>query len=161
MIAVTPRVAGGPAVPFFSNINAAELWGAEIEAAYDAERWFAQLAYSHVKSKNVATGLTLPDTPAENVVLTVGAKLPEQALTVGWRASYFDNIRTSSATTTGASYDTHDLFVTWSPEEGPLAGLEVNLAVDNVFDRSYRNNLATENALGRAAKLSIAKRIAF
>ena len=161
MIATTPRVAGGPAVPFFSNINAAALWGAEIEAAYDAERWFAQLAYSHVKSKNKATGLTLPDTPAENVVLTVGAKLPEQSLTVGWRASYFDNIRTSSAATTGASYDTHDLFVTWSPEEGPLAGLEVNLAVDNVFDRNYRNNLATENALGRAAKLSIAKRIAF
>jgi hemoglobin/transferrin/lactoferrin receptor protein len=161
MIATTPRLAGGPAVPFFSNINAAELWGAEIEAAYDAERWFAQLAYSHVKSKNKATGLTLADTPAENVVLTVGAKLPEQSLTVGWRASYFDNIRTSSAATTGASYDTHDLFVTWSPDEGPLAGLDVNLSVENVFDRAYRNNLSLDNAAGRTAKLSVAKRIAF
>lgn len=161
MIATTPRVAGGPAVPYFSNIAAAELWGAEIEAAYDADRWFAQLAYSHVKSKNRATGLTLPDTPAENVVLTLGAKLPEQGLTLGWRASYFDKIRTSSATTIGASHDTHDLFVTWSPEEGPLAGLDVNLSVENVFDRTYRNNLSLDNAAGRTAKLSIAKRIAF
>ncbi len=161
MIATTPRVAGGPAVPYFSNIAAAELWGAEVEAAYDAERWFAQLAYSHVKSKNAATGLTLPDTPAENVVLTVGAKLPDQGLTVGWRASYFDKIRTSSATTTGASYDTHDVFLTWSPEEGPLAGLDVNLSVENVFDRAYRNNLSLDNAAGRTAKLSVVKRIAF
>lgn len=161
MIATTPRVAGGPAVPYFSNIAAAELWGAEVEAAYDAERWFAQLAYSHVKSKNAATGLTLPDTPAENVVLTVGAKLPDQGLTVGWRASYFDKIRTSSATTTGASHDTHDVFLTWSPEEGPLAGLDVNLSVENVFDRAYRNNLSLDNAAGRTAKLSVAKRIAF
>ena len=161
MIATTPRVAGGPAVPYFSNIAAAELWGAEIEAAYDADRWFAQLAYSHVKSKNRATGLTLPDTPAENVVLTLGAKLPEQGLTLGWRASYFDKIRTSSATTTGASYDTHDLFLTWSPEEGPLAGLDVNLSVENLFDRTYRNNLSLDNAAGRTAKLSVAKRITF
>lgn len=161
MIATTPRVAGGPAVPYFSNIAAAELWGAEVEAAYDAERWFAQLAYSHVKSKNAATGLTLPDTPAENVVLTVGAKLPDQGLTVGWRASYFDKIRTSSATTTGASHDTHDVFLTWSPEEGLLAGLDVNLSVENVFDRAYRNNLSLDNAAGRTAKLSVAKRIAF
>lgn len=161
MIATTPRVAGGPAVPYFSNIAAAELWGAEIEAAYDVDRWFAQLAYSHVKSKNRATGLTLPDTPAENVVLTLGAKLPEQGLTLGWRASYFDKIRTSSATTIGASHDTHDLFLTWSPEEGPLAGLDVNLSVENVFDRTYRNNLSLDNAAGRTAKLSIAKRIAF
>jgi hemoglobin/transferrin/lactoferrin receptor protein len=161
MIATTPRVAGGPAVPYFSNIAAAELWGAEIEAAYDAERWFAQVAYSHVKSKNKATGLTLADTPAENVVVTLGAKLPEQGVTVGWRASYFDKIRTSSATTSGASYDTHDVFLTWSPEAGPLAGLDVNLSVENVFDRAYRNNLSLDNAVGRTAKLSVAKRIAF
>ena len=161
MIATTPRVAGGPSVPYFSNIAAAELWGAEVEAAYDADRWFAQLAYAHVKSKNRATGLTLPDTPAENVVLTVGAKLPEQSLTIGWRASYFDKIRTSSATTSGASYDTHDIFITWSPEEGPLAGLDVNLSVENVFDRAYRNNLSLDNAVGRTAKLSVAKRITF
>jgi hemoglobin/transferrin/lactoferrin receptor protein len=161
MIAVTPRVAGGDPVPYFSNIAAAKLWGAEIEAAYDAERWFAQLAYSQVRSKDRSTGLTLADTPAENVVLTVGAKLPDQGLTIGWRASYFDDIVTSSATTSAPHYDTHDLFVTWSPQDGLLAGLDVNLSVENVFDATYRNNLSLDNAIGRNAKLSISKNISF
>jgi len=161
LITTTPRPVAGAPVPYFSNVAAAEIWGGEVEAAYDAERWFAQLAYSHVKSRNRATGLTLPDTPAEHVVLTLGAKLPERAMTLGWRASYFDGIVTSSATTTAPSYDTHDLFVTWAPEEGALAGLEVNLSVENVFDAAYRNNLSLDMAPGRTAKLSVAKRIAF
>ncbi|MGQ0565833.1 MAG: TonB-dependent receptor domain-containing protein [Gemmobacter sp.] len=161
MIATTPRVAGGDPVPYFSNIAAARLWGAEIEAAYDAERWFAQLAYSQVRSKDRSTGLTLADTPAENVVLTVGAKLSAQDLTIGWRASYDDDIVTSSATTTASHYDTHDLFLTWSPQDGMLAGLDVNLSVDNLFDATWRNNLSLDNATGRNAKLSISNSISF
>lgn len=157
LIAVTPRVTGGPAVPYFSNINAAEIWGAELEASYDAERWFAQLAYSQVRSEDRSTGLTLADTPAENAVLTLGAKLPEQNLTIGWRASYFDEITTSSATTSAPAYDTHDIFATWSPDRGALQGLEVNIAIDNVFDASYRNNLALDNAPGRTISLTLAK----
>jgi hemoglobin/transferrin/lactoferrin receptor protein len=143
--------------PYYRNIRAAEIWGAEIEASYDAERWFGSLAWSHVKSKDKDTGLTLADTPAENVALTVGAKFPAQNLIVGWRGYYFDDITTSSATTSGDHYDTHDLFITWSPEDGVLAGLDVNLSVENVFDKTYRNNLALDPSPGRNAKLSISK----
>ncbi|WP_323006446.1 TonB-dependent receptor domain-containing protein [Pseudorhodobacter sp.] len=157
MIATTPRVAGGAAVPYFSNIAAAKLWGVEVEADYDADRWFAQLAYSNVRSKDRSTGLTLADTPAENVALTLGAKLPDQNLTIGWRAAYFDKITTSSATTSGAAYDSHDVFVTWKPQDGVLAGLDLNLSLTNVFDADYRNNLSLDAAPGRSAKLSIGK----
>jgi hemoglobin/transferrin/lactoferrin receptor protein len=157
LIAVTPRVPRGPAVPYFSNIDAAEIWGAELEASYDADRWFAQLAYAQVRSKDRATGLTLADTPAENAVLTLGAKLPAQNLTLGWRASYFDAITTSSATTSAPAYDTHDLFAIWSPDRGALEGVQVNLAIDNVFDATYRNNLALDNAPGRTISLTLAK----
>lgn len=167
MIATTPRRPGGPPVTFFSNINRAELWGGEIEAAYEAERWFAQLAYSNVRSRDRSTGFTLNDTPAENVVLTLGAKLPERDLTLGWRASYFDAIvtgnpsATTPASTTAAAYNTHDIFVTWTPADGALAGLDVNLSVNNVFDASYRNNLELDQAIGRNAKLSITKTVAW
>lgn len=143
--------------PYYRNIRDAEIWGAELEAAYDAERWFGSLAWSHVKSKDASTGLTLADTPAENVALTLGAKFPVQNLTLGWRAAWFDDITTSSATTTGKSYDTHDLFVSWTPDQGALAGMEVNFAVENVFDKTYRNNLSLDNAPGRNAKLTISK----
>ena len=161
LIATTPRPAAGAGVPYFSNIAAAEIWGAEIEANYEADRWFGQLAYAQVKSRNLATGQTLQDTPAENVVLTLGAKLPDQNLTLGWRGSYFDGIVTAAAATSAGSYGVQDVFLTWAPDQGVLAGLEVNLSVENITDRAYRNNLATENAPGRNAKLSIAKRIAF
>jgi hemoglobin/transferrin/lactoferrin receptor protein len=161
MIATTPRVAGGAAVPYFSNIAAAKLWGVEVEADYDADRWFAQLAYSNVRSKDRSTGLTLADTPAENVALTLGAKLPDHNLTVGWRAAYFDKITTSSATTSGSAYDTHDVFVTWKPQDGVMAGLDVNLSLTNVFNADYRNNLSLDSAPGRSAKLSIGKSISW
>ncbi len=161
LITTTPRPvlsAGGPtSVPYFSNINEARIWGAEIEASYDASLWFAQLAYSQVRSEDRSTGLTLPDTPAENAVLTLGAKLPEQNMTVGWRAFFYDDITTSSATTTAESYNTHDLFATWSPDRGVLQGLDVNLAINNVFDATYRNNLAQDTAPGRTISLSVAK----
>ncbi len=161
MIATTPRVAGGAAVPYFSNIASAELWGAELEASYDSEFWFTSLSWSHVRSKDGTTGLTLADTPAENVALTIGGKLPAQNVSFGWTGYYYDDITTSSATTSAAHYDTHDMFVKWSPQEGVLKGLDVNFAVENMFDKTYRNNLALDNGVGRNYKLSIAKSVSF
>lgn len=163
MIARNSTGAAGVA-PFFVNLRSARIWGAELEASYDAERWFAGLAWSKVKSKDGATGLQLSDTPAENVALTLGAKVPDRGLVIGWRAQYFDAITNHSpgstavnASASGSAYDTHDLFVTWSPEEGALAGLDVNLTVENVFDAAYRNNLALDPAPGVNAKLSVGK----
>lgn len=161
LIATTPRLAGGPAVPYYSNLRSATIKGIELEAGYDAERWFGNLAYSLVESKDNATGLTLPETPAENVALTVGAKFPAQNIVLGWRAYWFEKITTSSATTTAPGYDVHDIFLTWTPQEGALQGFAVNLAVENVFDKTYRNNLALDNAAGRTAKLSITKQVSW
>lgn len=150
--------------PFFINLRSARIWGAELEASYDAERWFGSLAWSKVKSKDGTTGLQLSDTPAENVALTIGAKMPDLGLIIGWRAQYFDNITNYSAGSTavnasasGRAYDTHDLFVTWTAQQGPLEGLEINLSVENVFDASYRNNLALDEAPGLNAKLTLGK----
>lgn len=160
---LTDLIAANPSnsvnVPYFHNIDSAKIWGGEIEAAYEAERWFGQLAYSKVKSKDDATGKTLTDTPAENIALTLGAKFQNQGIRAGWRVQGFSGITTASSTTSGTGYAVHDLFVTWAPQDGALKGLEVNLAVENVFDRAYRNNLSLDNAPGRNVKLSLAKAI--
>lgn len=165
----------GP-VQRYDNARAAEIWGAELEAAYDADRWFASLGYSNVRSAfretgragNQGEGLTLPDTPAENVSVTVGAKLPDQGMTVGWTAYYFDAITNSTVPTsplqtvssvTTPAYDTYDLFVTWRPEAGALAGIDVTLTVENVFDADYKNNLETDRGQGMNAKLTIGKNV--
>jgi hemoglobin/transferrin/lactoferrin receptor protein len=154
---ISANASGSANVPYFRNIDAAKIWGGELEAAYDAERWFAQLAYSKVKSKDKATGLTLADTPAQNIALTLGAKFPDQGVRAGWTVQGFSGIETSSTSTTASGYATHDIFVSWQPVQ--LAGLEVNLTVENVFDREYRNNLSLDNAPGRNVKLAMAKAI--
>ena len=157
LIAANPS--GSVNVPYFHNIDRAKIWGAELEAAYEAERWFGQLALSQVRSKDKSTGKVLTDTPAKNIALTLGAKFPDQALRMGWRVQGFGGITTASTTTSAAGYALHDAFVSWKPEEGALAGLEVNLTVENLFDREYRNNLTLDNGVGRNVKLSVAKAV--
>jgi hemoglobin/transferrin/lactoferrin receptor protein len=162
------------AVPRYLNVRAAEIWGGEVEAAYDAERWFASLGYSNVRSAYrdmptaAANGLTIADTPAENVALTLGAKLPGPGLTLGWTAYYFDSITTYSVATSAAgtvtptstpAYDTHDLFVTWKPEAGLMAGMDFTLTVENVFDADHKNNLSLDRGEGINAKLTIGKNL--
>jgi hemoglobin/transferrin/lactoferrin receptor protein len=161
-------------VPRYVNVRSAEIWGAEIEASYDAERWFASLGYSNVRSayrdmpNPAADGLTITDTPAENVALTVGAKLPDRGLILGWTAYYYDAITTNAVSTLPAgtitptytpAYDTHDLFVTWKPGTGALEGIDVTLTVENVFDADYRNNLSLDPGQGMNAKLTIGKNL--
>lgn len=155
LIAANP--AGSVNVPYFENIKNARIWGGEIEAAYEAERWFAQLAYSDVESRDEDTDLTLADTPAQNIALTVGAKLPAQGLRAGWRVQGFSGIETSSTTTSAPGFAIHDAFVTWRPDDRRFQGIEVNLAVENVFDRNYRNNLELDNGPGRNVKITLAK----
>ncbi len=158
-IITRPSLQAAPGLSYYDNLAAAKIWGVELEAGYDAERWFGQLAYAHIKSKDKSTGLTLADTPSENVALTLGAKLPDHNLVIGWRGSWHGAITTASASTTAGSYDTHDIFATWSPDEGALAGLSVNFTVENVFDATYRNNLSLDNGAGRNAKISIGKTV--
>jgi hemoglobin/transferrin/lactoferrin receptor protein len=163
---IVSNTAAGPGAPRFANVRSAEIWGGELEAAYDAERWFASLAWSEVKSRDGATGLQLQDTPAENVALTLGAKLPDQGLILGWKAyynaevtNYTNGTTTVNATTSADHFDSHDLFVTWSPASGALEGFDVNLTVENVFDATYKPSLMRENAPGMNAKLSISKSV--
>ncbi len=158
-IATRPASQSTPGLSYYDNIAAAEIWGIELEAGYDAQRWFGQLAYANIKSKDKSTGLTLADTPSENVALTLGAKLPGQNLVIGWRWAWHSAITTASASTTAGSYDSHDVFATWSPDKGALAGLSVNFTVENLFDADYRNNLSLDNGAGRNAKISIGKTV--
>ncbi|HSF64463.1 MAG TPA: hypothetical protein VLA78_08750 [Paracoccaceae bacterium] len=112
-----------------------------------------------MRSRNTATGAVLTDTPAENLALTFGLRLPEQGPRMGWRMQAFDDITTGSATTSAPGYALHDLFVTWTPEDGALRGFEVALAVENVTDRAYRNNLSLDNGPGRNLQLTVGRAI--
>jgi len=51
------------------------------------------------------------------------------------------------------AYATHDLFVGWKPQQGALEGFSVS----NIFDKTYRNNLAGDKGRGRTFKLTLTK----
>jgi len=157
LIGTTPRDRGGPPVPYFSNVAEARIWGGELEGAYESERFFGSIAYSNVRSRDEATRETLEDTPAENVALTLGTRFPDIGIEIAWRGSWFDEITTSSPSSSAPSYNLHDVFLTWEPPQGALAGFQVNFAVENVFDETYRNNLDQDNGPGRNYKITLAR----
>ncbi len=55
------------------------------------------------------------------------------------------------------SYNVHDLYATWRPRSGSLAGMDVRFSVDNVLDDYVKNNLASFAGQGRSFKLSLGK----
>jgi hemoglobin/transferrin/lactoferrin receptor protein len=150
---------------FFRNLRAAEFEGAEIEAGYETDRFFGRLAYSTVRGRDRDFGFVLATTPADAVALTLGGRLPDRGVEFGWRGTFVGAITTATrSVTTGlitetpfAAYETHDLFVSWKPDAGLLAGFDIRFSVENLFDTLYRHNLALDQGRGQTFKLSLAR----
>ena len=128
-----------PGTPYYANVGSAEIRGLELEGSYSAERSFARLACSDVDGEDTETGGTLTSVPARTLAVTLGGRLPEYDVDYGWRGTFVDDI-TSPRDEEFHSYATHDFFVGWRPEEGPLEGFEVRASVENAFDETYRNS---------------------
>jgi hemoglobin/transferrin/lactoferrin receptor protein len=150
---------------FFRNLARAEFEGAELEGGYEAERFFGRIAWSTVRGKDLDFGYTLATTPADSLALTLGWRVPDSGLEFGWRGTFTNDITTATRNvttgvitpTTYPGYETHDLFVSWKPQSGALEGFDVQFAVENMFDKDYRNNLALDRGRGRTYKLSLAR----
>jgi hemoglobin/transferrin/lactoferrin receptor protein len=51
----------------------------------------------------------------------------------------------------------HDVFVSWTPQDGRFAGWEAQFGVDNLFDTEFKEFLHNDAAKGRTFKLSLSK----
>ncbi|ARU01208.1 TonB-dependent receptor domain-containing protein [Yoonia vestfoldensis] len=150
---------------FFRNLAQADFEGAEIEAGYEAHNLFGRLALSSVRGTDGDFGYTLATTPADQAAVTLGRRLPDRGLEFGWRGTFVDDITTSTRNVTSgvvtdtsfAGYTTQDVFVTWRPDDGALAGFDLQLAVENLQDTAYRNNLSLDQGRGRTFKISLAR----
>jgi len=183
LIALNPGLVGpppgppGPPVfnnmPGYVNINSAEIYGFEVEAAYDSDYVFANGAYAFTVGKNTSASVTpateyLTTVAPHELRLTVGGKVPQHDLRFGWNARFVaapqDPLRdtdvpppTSSRYAT--AFDVHDVFVSWTPKEGSMRGWEVHGGIDNLFDRQYKEFLMNDPARGRTFKLSLSKQL--
>ncbi len=157
--------------PYFVNIAGMRLWGLEIEGSYESEAMFARVAYTLTRGEYTQTfiastaannryaGQALDGLPQDKVVLTVGGRLPEQQLEYGAKVTIAANPITYYDNSTGKpdGWAKLDLFANWKPQDGPLAGIEAQFGIDNVFDSDYRENLSADRSKGRTFKLTLAK----
>jgi hemoglobin/transferrin/lactoferrin receptor protein len=174
LIALNSRLApGANTIPGYVNISSAEIYGFEVETAYDSDYVFANAAYTFTVGKNTSAGATaatkyLTSVAPHELKLTVGGKVPQQDLRLGWNARFVagpqDPLRDTdvpppSSTRYATAFDVHDIFVSWTPKEGAARGWEVHAGIDNVFNRQYKEFLMNDPAKGRTFKLSLSKQI--
>ncbi|MHA7776697.1 TonB-dependent receptor domain-containing protein [Roseibium sp. M-1] len=161
LISTNPNTGQSTAVPYYVNIDEAEIWGVELEAAYNSKYVFSTLAYSLVRGVDKETGTDLNSIPADTLAMTIGGRVPDYDLEFGWRGLFAAGIDTGATTGPFAGYGVHDVFASWKPQDGVLNGYELRAAVENIFDKDYQNNLAGDPARGRTFKLSMNKQFSW
>ncbi len=170
LIILDPNLVRGPNnIPGYANVQNAAIYGFEVEAAYDADYFFANLGYSHVVGKNTENDTFLTTVAPHEVNLTLGAKMPQHDLTFGWHARFVadpqEDARVTSAplpsgsTRYAESFNVHDVFLSWHPGDGRFAGWEVETGIENIFDTQYKEFLNNDPAKGRTFKISLTKQI--
>ncbi len=157
LISTNPNQGQTNSVPYYVNVDKAEIYGLELEAAYNSDYVFGNLAYSLIRGEDKDTGKTLNSIPADTLAMTLGGRLPDHGIEFGWRGLFAAGIETGATTGPFGGYGVHDLFGSWKPSEGHFKGLELRASVENIFDKRYQNNLAGDEARGRTFKLTLNK----
>ncbi|WP_444436613.1 TonB-dependent hemoglobin/transferrin/lactoferrin family receptor [Pseudomonas sp. A6] len=165
----------------YRNLPGATYKGFEIESFYDSERLFAGLSYSWVEGKHDGAysnpwgpNVWARDVPPAKWVATLGVKFPDWDAQMGWQGEfvrqtdrlpsdkYVGGMGTVAGDsywdqTTNDSYDTQRVFASWKPRRLGLENTELNLTVDNLFNRDYHPALSGDNVYsqGRNAKFSV------
>ncbi|WP_082674101.1 TonB-dependent hemoglobin/transferrin/lactoferrin family receptor [Thiohalocapsa sp. ML1] len=137
------------------NVRDARLEGYEIEAAYDAPRWFAGFAYAQTRGDDENTGAPLASVSPDEWIAQAGLRFPAQGVDLGWRGRFVAaQNRVPAGIEPSRSFDVQDIWLTWSPG-GRLAGLNLDLGVDNLFDATYTPYQTVLMAPGRNLKAGV------
>lgn len=141
-------------VPLASeNIEEAEIYGVELEAAYERERSFVRANYSDIRGTNLTEDEPWENLPQAKLGLTIGGRSADLSLEYGWRANFYQSLDGAGGDTF-PSYQVHDVFLDWRPDEGIFEGTEIRFGIDNVFDETFRNSLDDENGRGRTFRIT-------
>lgn len=156
--------------PQYTNDDHVRLYGAELEAAYDSERVFASGAAALTYGENLETDEFVDTIAPPEISLTLGIKFPDHGIRLGWDGRFVaesadpmpapgdpDTDYDEESRRRGA-FHKHDLFVSWSPDEGSdLSGWSATARVENVLDTHYQEYLSNDTGKGRTFKISISK----
>jgi hemoglobin/transferrin/lactoferrin receptor protein len=109
-----------------------------VEASYEARRFIVTVGYSTVDGKNSDTGAKLGVLTPDQYIFGAAYKVLEIDSLIGWRsliAHSFDKVNDPADARDG--YSVHDVFFSWQPRDRALAGLRLDLGIDNLFDEAY------------------------
>lgn len=140
----------------YQNIANVTLDGVELEAAYDARRWFFGIAASRIRGVDDATGLPIDTIPADKLTLTGGVRLFDDSIVLGSRVRAVaaqDRVTTASLITDG--FAVVDVFATYRHSEN----VSLSLNIDNVANKNYRQFLDQSNSPGLNARLGFTMRL--
>ena len=136
----------------------AKLWGVEAEIAYDAGPWYVS-AGLQVPSGRDDEGDGLGSISQDKLNVTFGMRPSdsfEWGVDVLFAGEKEDTAPSSSGVVTVAeAYTVVDLFATYTPTSGALAGSTVRLGVDNAFDEEYVSYPSLFPMPGRSFKASV------
>jgi hemoglobin/transferrin/lactoferrin receptor protein len=139
----------------YQNIAQAELEGVELEAAYDARRWFIGVAAHHIEGTDLTSGQPLLTIPADQLTLTAGVRLLDERLVLGARARFVAaQDRVPTGATPASEYVVADIFAQYNHSDD----LAFNLNIDNVFDKAYTQYLDQSASPGLNVRLGMTMR---
>lgn len=130
--------------------------GVEAELAYDARSWFLAIGAHRIRGEDDATGTPLATVPADQLTLTLGARMWNERLVAGVRSRFVaaqDHVPT--ATLASDAYTLLDVFAEYRHAEN----VAFSLMVDNVFDENYRQYLDQSNSPGLNARFGVTMRV--
>ncbi|MFW5723145.1 MAG: TonB-dependent hemoglobin/transferrin/lactoferrin family receptor [Halochromatium sp.] len=158
----TPRpMPGNPGpggVTTQENVTDARLEGVEIEAIYDAPRWFAGLAYAQTRGDNDTTGDPLASVQPDEWIARLGLRFPAQSLETGAQGRFIAaQNRVPEGVEPASSHQLYDLWLTWRPDR-PLAGLSLDVGIDNLLDEDYTPYGSVLQGPGRNLKATLSYR---
>ncbi|WP_019625871.1 TonB-dependent hemoglobin/transferrin/lactoferrin family receptor [Thioalkalivibrio sp. ALJT] len=135
------------------NVREARIRGQELEVGYQTRSGYLKLAGSRLRGVDRAQGTPLGGMPADQVSLEAGTRALSPAWLLGGRMTAVrDQDRVPEDGTATPGYTLFDLFLSWHPQHFDDA-LRVDLGVDNLTDRTYRNHLSALNSPGRNLRL--------
>lgn len=157
-----------------ATINAsldARLRGCEAAALVQRSRFRMRATGSLLDTEDIATGNPLGRAPANALYLMASGRFPSLDLEVGGRATFAGSqSRAGLAATRSANpaaegdvpaYRVLDLFLRFTPDQGPLAGVDWTLALNNLTDKYYAIFPAVVPQPGRSLRVSAAYRFGF
>jgi hemoglobin/transferrin/lactoferrin receptor protein len=142
----------------YVNFGRAKFEGVELESFYDARAWFIGINASHVRGTDEETGQPILSVRPDQVVATLGVRAFNEKLVLGGRGRLVDaqdRVPPNSLARASEGYSVFDLFAQYQLNEAT----EINLNVDNIFDRTYREYLEPDNDPGFSARVGLTMRL--